>query len=374
MRILTRKPSQWKKTVTGLTNLKGSYWESRGSIIGKIDLVSDDAKEVCRGTNIYIICGPAHIHIPLLEKIAPYAEKDSYVGTCYGQGAFDWMAGYVFGKKLQENNITIFGLQNVPSICKIQTYGESVRIIGPKKMLYCVAHPSDRKEEVSSLMETVYGIPTIALPNFLSITLTPSNQIIHPGRTYGVFKDWDGKTPYREDQIPLLYEQTDDFSADWMQILDDEIQAIKSAILSRYPDYDLSAIIPMKDRIIKQYGEQVKDRTNLKTVFCSNIGYSTLKFPTLQVEGGVIPNIEGRFFWEDIPFGLCILKDISNILGLETPGFDKMIGWHQKFMNKQFIINGKLNPKELGNTGAPSRYGIRTVEELLGISNIQPKL
>ncbi len=105
------------------------------NLLGKLDLVSDDPKEVCKGTNVFIICGPAHVHIPLLEKIAPYAEKNSFVGTCYGQGAFDWMAGYVFGKKLQEFNITIFGLQNVPSICKIQSYGESVRIIGPKKML-----------------------------------------------------------------------------------------------------------------------------------------------------------------------------------------------------------------------------------------------
>jgi len=51
------------------------------------------------------------------------------------------------------------------------------------------------------------------LPNFLTLTLTPSNQIIHPGRIYGVFKNWDGKTPYNEKDIPMFYENLDDFSA-----------------------------------------------------------------------------------------------------------------------------------------------------------------
>ena len=29
----------------------------------------------------------------------------------------------------------------------------------------------------------------------------------------GVFKDWDGKTPFKPEKIPLFYEDMDDFSA-----------------------------------------------------------------------------------------------------------------------------------------------------------------
>ena len=56
------------------------------------------------------------------------------------------------------------------------------------------------------------------------MTLVPSNQIIHPARVYGIFKDWDGKTPYKREDIPLLYEDVDEFSADMMSVLDNEIQ------------------------------------------------------------------------------------------------------------------------------------------------------
>lgn len=59
----------------------------------------------------------------------------------------------------------------------------------------------------------MYGIPCDPMPNFLTLTLIPSNQIIHPGRVYGIFKDWDGKTPFDKESLPLLYEELDDFSA-----------------------------------------------------------------------------------------------------------------------------------------------------------------
>jgi len=47
-----------------------------------------------------------------------------------------------------------------------------------------------------------------------------------------------------------------------------------------------------------------------------------------QPKGNVILNVNARFFWEDVPFGLVILKDIGNILGVETPNCTKQIIWH----------------------------------------------
>lgn len=34
-------------------------------------------------------------------------------------------------------------------------------------------------------------------------------------------------------------------------------------------------------------------------------------------------------------------------------------------MNKVYIINGKLNEKTITETGAPSRYGFKTIEDIL---------
>jgi hypothetical protein len=61
------------------------------------------------------------------------------------------------------------------------------------------------------------------------------------------------KTPFNKKDIPLLYEDLDDQSAQEIQYLDDEIQAIKAALLKRYPALDLSQVMPMKDRVCTMY-------------------------------------------------------------------------------------------------------------------------
>ena len=39
-------------------------------------------------------------------------------------------------------------------------------------------------------------------------------------------------------------------------------------------------------------------------------------------------NLNARFFWEDVPFGLLILKDIGELVDIKTPNTDRMIIFH----------------------------------------------
>lgn len=63
----------------------------------------------------------------------------------------------------------------------------------------------------------------------------------------------------------------------------------------------------------------------------------------------VVLNLNARFFWEDIPYGLCILKDIGRIMGVETPHITKQIVWHQKFMPIKYVDEktGQFIPETL---------------------------
>jgi len=47
-----------------------------------------------------------------------------------------------------------------------------------------------------------------------------------------------------------------------------------------------------------------------------------------KVPEKVTLNLKARFFWEDVPFGLVILKDIGNLVGVKTPNIDRMIVFH----------------------------------------------
>lgn len=46
------------------------------------------------------------------------------------------MARSVLGDRIEKDNITVFGLLNIPFLCKLSEYGKSTRIIGPKSILY----------------------------------------------------------------------------------------------------------------------------------------------------------------------------------------------------------------------------------------------
>ena len=186
---------------------------------------------------------------------------------------------------MEKKNITIFSLQYVPFLCKVVNYGKDVNIIGPKKHLYVTAYPPERVHEVCTLMTLSYFIPSVPMPNFLSLTLCPSNQIIHPGRVYGFFKDWDGKSPFNAKDMPLLYEGLDQASADEIQFLDKQIQATKEVLLNKYPGLELTQVMPIKDRICSLYDGYISDKSSLKRVFNTNIGYSRVPFPMIPVEG-----------------------------------------------------------------------------------------
>ncbi len=45
------------------------------------------------------------------------------------------MCTSVLGARIKDEELKIFGLFTVPIICKLTLYGESCRIIGPKKIL-----------------------------------------------------------------------------------------------------------------------------------------------------------------------------------------------------------------------------------------------
>lgn len=166
-------------------------------------------------------------------------------------------------------------------------------------------------------------------------------------------------------EVPFFYTTVDDIAADNMDRLSSEIQLIKYSILSKYPRLNLKAVLPLGDRIISQYGDMVKDRTNLRTIFTSNTGYKLMKIPMVKEKEGYMVNVKARIFTEDIPFGLCVLLDLAEMLNIRVPYIVQAIEWHQKLMGKRFVVNGRLNEAAINETGCPRRWGFRDIDSLI---------
>jgi hypothetical protein len=369
--VLTTKPNLWSSSVTVTTAT--STWKSRGAFVGAINKVSSDPADVIPGCDVIIVCAPAHVHGAIVKSIGPHLSPNTYVGTIFAQGGFDWIVRDALGSEHLHKAKAIFGLQNIPWICKLTTYGKEARILGPKERLKAVSSPVEHTSEILAIIEQMYDIPTVALPNFLCLTLTPSNQIIHPARYFAIFKDYTPGRTYTKDEIKAregmtLYEDFDPLSSEILSKLDNELQTIKICLVRRFPQLDLSAILPIKDRITTTYGEAVADDSSLLSVMRTNKGYVGCATPLEDCgEGRYRPAAKSRLFWEDIPYGLCILKHLAEMLNnLPTPTINKMIFWHQEFMGKEFLRkNGTLNPLAMMETGCPGRYGLHRIEDVV---------
>ena len=65
------------------------------------------------------------------------------------------------------------------------------------------------------------------------------------------------------------------------------------------------------------------------TCVSKNIAFASHYLQYEEVEGGLFPLVNHKFFITDLPYGLCTYKDIALSLGIATPTIDAIIYWNQ---------------------------------------------
>lgn len=114
------------------------------------------------------------------------------------------------------------------------------------------------------------------------------------------------------------------------------------------------------------YPQDISDKTNLYTAIQTNAAYQGLKHPVKKTEDGkFLPNFSHRYMTEDIPFGLVVIRGIAEIMGIETPNIDKVLTWSQQQMGKEYLVDKKLQGKDISTSRAPQSYGFTTIESIL---------
>ena len=66
----------------------------------------------------------------------------------------------------------------------------------------------------------------------------------------------------------------------------------------------------------------------------------------IEVKGGYKVDPTVRYFTEDIPFGLLLIKAFAEKNNVPTPNIDKVIAWAQNIMGKEYLIEGRLIGKD----------------------------
>ncbi len=59
-----------------------------------------------------------------------------------------------------------------------------------------------------------------------------------------------------------------------------------------------------------------------------------------------------------------LFKGIADIGQVATPMMDTVLEWAQQLLGKEYLLYGRLQGKDVGETHAPQRFGITTIQGL----------
>ncbi|TRX70481.1 NAD/NADP octopine/nopaline dehydrogenase family protein [Carboxylicivirga sp. M1479] len=371
--ILTRRPEEWSSKID--LQLQSIDGELQEVFSGNLSSISNDPADVIPQANFVILCMPVNKYRVALDALAPHLDKNNevFVGTIYGQAGFNWMVDEIT-LKYNLNNITCFAIGLIPWICRIIEYGKVGVTYGCKEVNVVAVSPPNRFPVLNQLLLSNICERWLKkgqfqqADNFLSLTLSVDNQIIHPSRCYGLFLKDGGQWTNKED-IPYFYRDYDQKSADLLQALDDDYSKIREAIKSKYPDHKFQFML---DYLSLERLSYQSANTDIRESFTSSSTLGAIKPPTVQLESGEwVIDKDHRFFTDDIHYGLCIAKWIADQLDLEVRTIDDIINWAQQLRNEKIIDGDKLllNSESLTTkfmSGIPPVYGINTIEDILG--------
>lgn len=295
----------------------------------QIELISSNIKEVLNNCNIILITYPAFLLEQVEQLISPYINSDVSIGIFPGTGGVE----FIFKKEI-EKGISIFGLQRVPCVARLVTYGKRVRCEGFRSELFLASIPAKKGEQFAKFITDITDIQCSVLSNYLNITLTPSNPILHTSRLRVLFKDYKPNKIYYSQK--LFYHDWDNESSELLLACDEEVQKICSAL----SHYDLSSVKSLREHYESNTVEELtKKLHNIKSL-------KNIKTPMVPFKDGWIPDFSSRYFTADFPYGIFILKEIADIQGVPVPNLTEIVTWYKKiFPNVQSFNLSKYGIK-----------------------------
>lgn len=363
----SNEAEQWNKS-NGVT----IQLPNEQSAFGKPNQVSKFPENVIPQADLVIMPIPSFAIKPTLEQIAPHLKQNAIIGAFPGSGGFHWNVREIIRHQFKRNDVIVFGSNQLPYNCRYISYATQAQCLGIKKKVKLATSPPAAAEEVSKILQKVCDpIEFVTVSHMLSLCLYPANQVIHPARLYDLFHDWQDTTVYKEP--PMFYAGFTDETAKLADAICKDLKNVANALdqceekLFGKIKYDIGSDVDnMRDAMMFYYGDMIEDSSTLKTCFTTNTGYVGLRTPMKCIgEKKYIPLFEQRYFTEDIPYGLCLVKGLADLVDVDVPTIDKLILWAQVHLGKEFIVQGKLKGKDVHTCStAPQAFGINSAEQL----------
>lgn len=312
--------------------------------------VTGNPKEAFTDADIVFCTYPAFLRNTFIEECGVYFPAGMMLGFVPGYGGAEF-----FCQSLLARGITVFGLQRVPYIARAFRSSESttVCILSRKESLYAAAIPHGETAKAAKITEELLNIPCVPMREYLAVTLSMSNPLLHISGLYGVLHNYVAGERFAQ---PLkFYEAWNDETSRLLFQYDAELQEI----CRRLEPMDLSEVVSLPEYYESPTPEAMTKK--LKSIEA----FQAVMVPLEETSEGFVPDFTSRMFVEDFPYGVCIIKDFGRIIGTETPVVDRLLQFYASLTGHQYFHADGSYTEEACHTGMPGVFGIHTLEDVI---------
>lgn len=306
--LLTNRPEKWNYEF--VVNIPDGQ-----PLIGKLDTITDNPGEVIPQADIVFLCLPAFRVENEIIRLKPYLKKETIVGAVFGCTGF-----FLFAHKHLPSYTKLFALQRVPYVSRVVEYGKKANLLGYRDKLIMAAENVEDQEAFRKQVESLFGEKTELADSFYEVTLSNSNPILHTGRLYSMWKDWDGK-PY--ERCSLFYHEWTNETSELEIEMDKEFFALLKKL-----NVSTKHIATLLEHYESSNAKQMT--TKLQSIK----SLSTILSPMKQIEGGWVPDFESRYFTEDFLYGMRFIVENAEKYGANIPIIAKIYNWGINIQNK----------------------------------------
>lgn len=299
--MLTNHPEQWSREF--IVNLPDG-----DRLTGKLDRISKDAAEVVPSADWVFMCLPAFLVEETVLRIKPCLRKDTIVGAVVGNTGF-----FVYCHKHLPAESKLFSLQRVPYVSRVVEYGKEANLLGFRDQLIMAVENVADREAFRAQVQDFFREETVLADSFYEVTLSNSNPILHTGRLYSMWKDWDGK-PF--DRCNLFYKEWT-IEASRLEI---EMDKEFFSLLKK-----LNVSTKHIDTLLEHYESTNAEEMTSKLRSIKSL--STILSPMKQKGNGWVPDFESRYFTEDFPYGLRTIYELAKENAIPCPNIEEVYLW-----------------------------------------------
>lgn len=296
--VITRHPESWASRM--VFEQDGQRYDGAYNVYATSDVT------VVRQADTVFIALPQYAIKEAISRILLYLKYDATLVFVPAPAK-----SIEYAKLLIAKGVRVVGFQRVPFISRIIQYGHLVRITLPRQVHKLVVSDDIMKDEWTFSCKKLFGGKAEYLSSFMTFAFSNSNPLLHPSRLVVLLQ----KASY--DKIPLFYEDWTDESSRYYVASDKEMLAIMRCCeeVNIATDYE-SVMQHYEVTTIYDLTKKIRSIPGFRGIFAPYKEDSCGKY---------IPDLESRYFTEDVAYGTNIIQKLGREHGILTPVIDMFV-------------------------------------------------